>query len=123
MGPLDRKLSLGGFMKNSIEKMMLVLFLLASVYTYADGPGWTAVSEVKNLVVVASGGINVELSPDLNGCTFQSGYGPNYASIYPDHPGLNAMQSNLLAAMMSGKKVRLYLYDSNCKVVEIILVE
>ena len=53
---------------------------------------------------VASGGINVKVEPGLTGCTSQSGYGASYASVYPDHKGLNSIHSNLLAAYMSGKK-------------------
>ncbi len=97
------------------------LFVLQSMYVLADGPGWTVTSEVVEVVTVANGGINVKLSPDLAGCTSQSGYGEQFASIYPDHPALNLFQANLLAALMSGKKVQLYLIDDTCKVYEMRL--
>lgn len=108
-----------------ISKTTLAVIILAICFSnsYADGPGWTAASEVKNLVVVYTGGINVQLSPELSGCTSQSGYGQHHASIYPDHPGLNAMQSTLLAAKLGGKKVLLYLGDNTCKVLEMILTD
>ncbi len=96
----------------------LMVFVSAS---YADGPGWTVSSEVIKIIVVQSGGVNIRLSPELSGCTSQSGYGSAYASIYPDHLGLNAMHANLLAAYMSGKKVTLYLSDSTCKVGEMVI--
>jgi hypothetical protein len=85
---------------------------------FAEGPGWTGLREVVEVVTVIHGGINVRLSPELKGCDSQSGYGSRYASIFPDHKGLQLFQSNLLAAMMSGKKVNLYLGDSNCKATE-----
>ena len=85
---------------------------------YAEPKGWTNLSEVTDLVVTSNGGVNVKLSPVLSGCTSQSGYGGAYASIYPSHPGIELMQSNLLSAMMSGKKVKLYLSDDKCTVVE-----
>ena len=108
------------------KKILLVAFVGLcgfSVNTLADGPGWTIESNVELIVTVINGGINVKLSPDLNGCTSQSGYGEHFASIYPDHAGVSLFQSNLLAAMMSGKKVRLYLMDSTCKVGEMIIYE
>jgi hypothetical protein len=76
-------------------------------------------STIVKLVVTANGGINVRLSPDLTGCTSQSGYGPAFASIYPDHPGIDRLHAQLLAAYTSGKPVALYLMDSTCKVGEI----
>ncbi|WP_428604504.1 hypothetical protein [Sedimenticola sp.] len=110
-------------MKNTIKAITVLTLIASMASSFADGPGWTLESNVKNLVVVATGGINVQLSPGLSGCTSQSGYGETYASIYPDHPGLNAMHSNLLAAKMSGKKVKLYLFDNKCKAVEMILID
>jgi hypothetical protein len=88
---------------------------------FADGPGWTANSTVKKLVVTVDGGVNVRLSPELNNCVSNSGYGPYYASIYPSHPGINRIKADLLAAYMSGTPVALYLSDSTCKATEIIL--
>ena len=89
--------------------------------SWAAGPGWTAASTVTKVVVTFGGGVNVRLSPDISGCTSQSGYGANYASIYPDHPGIDRIYSGLLAAQMSGKVVALYLVDNTCKVGEILL--
>jgi hypothetical protein len=101
---------------------LLVFICLASISVdpaFAQGPGWTATGTVLNLVVTFSGGVNVRLAPDIVGCNSQSGYGPNYASIYPNHPGIERIQANLLAALMSGMPVALYLTDANCTVGEI----
>lgn len=88
------------------------MFAACAVSSWAAGPGWTANSTVIKVVIAANGGVNVRLSPDLSGCTSQSGYGPAYASIYPDHPGIDRIYSSLVAAYMSGKKVALYLSDN-----------
>ncbi len=88
----------------------------------AEGPGWTTVSTVIRLVNTANGGFNVKLSPLLTSCTSQSGYGPDYASIYPDHPGINRIKADLLSAMLTGAKVQLYFTDSTCRVWETILL-
>jgi hypothetical protein len=102
--------------------LQTIVFFLALLgllpNSYAQSSGWTALSEVTDLVVTANGGVNVKLSPVLSGCVSQSGYGGSYASIYPTHPGMDLMQSNLLAALMSGKKVALYLNDDKCTVLE-----
>lgn len=87
----------------------------------AQGPGWTVNSTVTKLVVTANGGVNVRLSPELTGCNSQSGYGPNYASIYPSHPGINRMKADLLIAYLNGTPVALYLSDNTCTAVELIL--
>jgi len=76
---------------------------------------------VQQLVVTANGGVNVLLSPSLGNCVSQSGYGPYYASVYPSHPGINRIKADLLAAYLTGKTVRLYLGDSTCTVLEMIL--
>lgn len=78
--------------------LLAVAAVLSGAPAHADGPGWTANSTVKKLVVTSSGGVNVQLQPDVQGCTSQSGYGPNYASIYPSHPGINRIKADLLAA-------------------------
>jgi len=96
-----------------------ILFILLSPLSSASG--WTEAVEVKRIVVVGTGGINVSVFPELTGCVSQSGYGANYASIYPEHKGLNSIHSNLLAAYMSGKKVSLYLANDSCKVTEMVL--
>lgn len=96
----------------------LMAGLSCSLFSNADGPGWTGARDVVEIVTVINGGINVKLSPDLSGCVSQSGYGAKYAYVKPDHPGLQIFQSNLLAAMMSGKKVSLYLGDDTCRATE-----
>ena len=89
--------------------------------THAEGPGWVGPSTVRQLVVTYNGGVNIRLTPDLTACVSQSGYGPNYASIYPTHPGLKLLKADLLAAYLAGKNVRLYFSDSNCQVTEAIV--
>ncbi len=99
----------------------IILFIVVSLVanlSFAQGPGWTDWSDVEQIIVTANGGINVRLNPELSGCVSQGGYGAQTASIYPDHPGLELFQSNLLAASMSGKKVRLYFIDDTCRVTE-----
>lgn len=96
----------------------LPLLLLISSLSMAEGPGWTTHSKVVEIVVTVTGGINVKLSPGLTGCTSQSGYGPAYASVYVDHPGLKSIHSNLLTAMASNRDVRLWFSNDQCKVGE-----
>jgi len=91
---------------------------LLAIPSFAQGPGWTAVSTVVQVVNTSNGGVNVRLSPELTGCTSQGGYGGSYASIYPDHPGLNRIKADLLLALTTGTKVSLYLNDSMCTVIE-----
>ncbi len=105
-----------------MKKLLLsVLLVSLSFPLFAAGPGWTVASEVKRLVVTHDGTINVRLTPELTGCTSFSGYGGTYASVYASHPGLKTIQSNLLAAYVSGKKVALYLSDDTCRVGEMSL--
>ena len=87
----------------------------------AQGPGWTVKSTVIRLVNTANGGVNVRLSPDLTNCVSQSGYGPSYASILPDHDGINRIKADLLYAFATGTPVSLYLADANCTVSEMTL--
>jgi hypothetical protein len=96
----------------------LVLFALAA---RADGPGWVLNRTVVNIVNTANGGFNVRLSPDLTGCTSQSGYSQHYASVYPSHPGLNRIKADLVTALVTGKQVSLYLSDNTCTVWETVL--
>jgi hypothetical protein len=98
------------------------LSLLAwTVPALAQGPGWTAASTVTRLVVTSNGGINVRLSPELSGCVSQSGYGSQYASVMPAHPGLKEIYSGLLTAYVTGTPVALYLSAEDCTVGEIAL--
>lgn len=87
----------------------------------AQGPGWYANVTVLRLVSTAQGGVNVRVSPELSGCSSQSNYGPNYASIYPDHPGINRIKADLLYAFSTGTPISLYFSDSTCKVLEMVL--
>ena len=95
--------------------------LCSATAAIADGPGWTPNATITKLVVTFSGGVNVRLNPEVSNCVSQSGYGPNYASVYPSHPGINRIKADLLAAYLSGKTISLYLSDNTCTVGEIIL--
>lgn len=90
-------------------------------HSQADGPGWTANSIITKLVVTGDGSVNVKLSPNVNNCVSVAGYGPNWASVYANHPAINRIAADLLAAYMGGKTVALYLQDNTCKVTEIML--
>ena len=87
----------------------------------ADGPGWTANSIVKKLVVTSDGGVNVLLSPQPTACVSNSGYGAGFASVYPTHPGINRIKADLLTAYATGGMVALYYSDNTCRVQEMIL--
>ena len=110
---------------------MLIQSLLINLAVYiligtsntalADGPGWSGLRTVTEVVNTNGGGINVRLSPDLNGCVSQSGYGSHYASIYPNNIGINRINADLLTAYVTGGKVALYFNDSNCTVLETII--
>lgn len=100
--------------------------LLASVFAaittaVAQGPGWTVQSTVIRLVNTSNGGVNVRLTPDLTDCVSQSGYGPSYASVLPNHPGISRIKADLLVAFTTGTRVSLYLADANCTVGEMTL--
>jgi hypothetical protein len=105
---------------------LAAITLLATTFTtiptaMADGPGWTVKSTVIRIVNTSNGGFNVRLSPDLTNCVSQSGYGPSYASVLPNHPGLNRIKADLLVAFLTGTQVSLYLGDSSCNVGETAL--
>jgi hypothetical protein len=89
----------------------------------AAGPGWTNVSTVVELINTSNGGFNVRLSPELTGCDSQSGYGSVYASVYPNHPGINRIKADLTVAFTTGAQVALYFGDSICTVAETRLIQ
>lgn len=88
--------------KSMVRIAAVLILAISTAPVVAQGPGWTANSTVAKLVVTANGGVNVRLSPELTSCVSQSGYGENYASISPNHLGINRMQADLLAAYLSG---------------------
>lgn len=98
-------------MKKIKSSLLVSLIMSISIASYAEGPGWLEWSKVAQLVITSSGGVNISLEPSLTNCVSQAGYGPAFASIYPDHPGIDRIYSALLAASMSGKRVRFYLAD------------
>jgi hypothetical protein len=102
-------------------RLALAALAATSIPAMAQGPGWTEVSTVIELVNTSNGGVNVRVSPDVTGCTSQSGYGSHYASIYPNHPGLNRIKADLTVAFATGARVALYLTDSTCTVGEMRL--
>jgi hypothetical protein len=87
---------------------------------YAES-GWIYNRMVVSLVNTANGGFNVRLSPDLTACVSQSGYGPNFASVYPTHPGISRLKADLLVGFVTGKPVSVFLSDANCTVLEMLL--
>lgn len=109
---------------NALIKFNTLLFsllgLILSVPSYAE-KGWIHSVKVDKIVVVVNGGINVKVRPDLTACTSQSGYGSNYASVYPDHPGKDQILSVLLAAKMADQQVGIWLSDDSCRIGEVVL--
>jgi hypothetical protein len=103
-----------------MKKVGIALLLFAAPVV-AQGPGWTTNSTIIRIVDTANGGVNVRLSPDVTGCTSQSGYGPNYASLYPSHPGINRIKATLLTAYSTGATVSIYLSDNTCAISEVLL--
>jgi hypothetical protein len=99
---------------------LLAGLLLFAFWTSAsaEGPGWIVNVKVKQIVNTANGGVNVRVTPDLTNCVSQSGYGPNFASIYPSSPGISRIKADLLVAYVTGDVVSLYLSDSTCTVTE-----
>jgi hypothetical protein len=108
-------------MKRSGRALAFSLLLTMAHPTIAQGPGWTEVGKVIRIVNTSNGGFNIRMSPELTGCTSQSNYGPNYASVLPSHSGLNRIKGDVLVAFTTGTDIRLYLTDSNCTVGEMVL--
>lgn len=106
--------------KYSLQALLFSILACCSVTSNAE-QGWIYTAKVVKIVTTLNGGINVRLQPELTACTSQSGYGPNYASLYPDHPGISKITSVLLAAYMADKTVSIYLTDSTCKIGEVVL--
>jgi hypothetical protein len=106
--------------KCSFQALLLSILAFYSVFSNAE-QGWITTAKVIKIVATNNGGINVRISPELTGCTSQSGYGPNYASLYPDHLGKDKITSILLAAYMADKTVAIYLTDGTCKIGEVEL--
>lgn len=116
-------------MKSTSHPLKSLLGVLCAVFplvliapaVQAAQKGWTSNSTIVTLAVTGDGGVNVRLSPELEGCVSNYGYGPTFASIYPSHPGINRMKADLLAAYLTGRTVALYLIDGTCRVDELIL--
>ena len=105
-------------------KLRLIFLIITFIFannSFADNSGWTANVTITKLVVTQNGGVNVRVSPDLTNCVSQSGYGPNFASVYPTHPGIDKIQAMLMMAYSQGVKVSLWLSDNNCTVGEVIV--
>jgi len=108
-------------MKRAIGIAAASILAAITAEAYAEPVGWVSNRTVVALVNTGNGGFNIRLSPDLTGCVSQSGYGPNYASVYPSHAGLNRIKADMLTALATGKPVSLYLSDNNCTVAETML--
>ncbi|MES2318075.1 MAG: hypothetical protein V4631_11340 [Pseudomonadota bacterium] len=108
-----------------MKKVLVSLIALTSAALITSSAvaesGWIVTAKVIRVVGTINGGINVRLSPELTSCVSQSGYGPNYASLYPSHAGKDKIASILLAAYLSEKPVAIYLTDSNCTIGEVEL--
>lgn len=100
---------------------ILTLLAMLPWIASAQGPGWVYNLKVVRIVTVSTGGINVRFSPDLSGCTSQSGYGAIFGSIYPNHVGINRMKADLLYAYATGDFVSVYLGDNTCMITEMFL--
>ena len=87
----------------------------------AGQTGWIVSAKVKTIVATGNGGIDFRLIPELSGCASQSGYGPTYASVYPDNAAIKNIQSILLAAYLADKPVAVWFSDANCTVGEVEL--
>ncbi len=107
--------------KSFLQMLSAALLVSASASSIAASPGWIVSAKVVRIVATVQGGINFRLSPELSGCTSQSGYGPLYASVYPTHPGIQNIHSILLAAYMADKPVGVYFNDDKCTVMEVEL--
>lgn len=108
--------------KSSFQILLLSIFAFYSASSSAQGR-WITSAKVVKIVATINGGINVRLSPELEGCTgnSQSGYGLLYASLWPDHAGKDKITAIFLAAYMADKPVAIYLTDSSCRIGEVEL--
>ncbi len=104
-----------------LSKLLTIMLLLLSSANALAAGRWVQNVKVRNLVVVNSGGVNVRVTPDLSGCTSQSGYGAKYASLMTTHPGIERIHAVLLSAYMADKTVSLWLSDEACTIGEIKL--
>ena len=103
-----------------ISLFSIAIFAFTSISAHAQ-TGWIKQAKITKIVGVSNGGINVRITPELTGCTSQSGYGSRYASLYPDHKGKEEILSIMLAAYMADKTIAIYLSDDTCKILEVEL--
>jgi len=108
-------------MKKLFIKWFLLITCLLITSTASAEQGWILSAKVIKIVATFNGGINVRLSPELTSCVSQSGYGPLYASLYPDHAGMDRIYSILLTAYLSDKPVAIYFVDNTCRIGEVEL--
>ena len=99
----------------------VTLGMAFSLPVAAEGPGWSPNSTVLKIVTTYDGGINVLISPTPTNCISNSGYGPNYVSIYPNHPGINRIKADLLTAYLTGGAIAVYYANDKCTVNEVSL--
>lgn len=95
--------------------------LLVAGLAQAASKGWMQNVVVEKIVNTADGGVNVYVKPKLEGCVSNSGYGPNYASVYPSHPGLKNIKHDLTISLLTGTPISIYFDDNTCRVQETIL--
>ncbi len=101
--------------------LISIIFIGISSFCIAEGPGWYSTTKVKRIVVVVNGGVNVKFENGTTNCTSLSGYGKRYASVHPDHPGLDRIYSILLGAYMADKDVQVHFADDTCRINEVVL--
>lgn len=105
-----------------MKKIILLIALIAQAsFCFAEGPGWYPATKVKRIVVIVNGGVNVKFENETKNCASLSGYGKRYASVYPEHPGLDRIHAILLAAYMADKEVQVHFADDTCKINEVVI--
>ncbi|AIW18804.1 hypothetical protein F0267_23165 [Vibrio coralliilyticus] len=107
--------------KNGVIGIAIGVMLTFCSSNASAEKGWITQAKITKVVGVFNGGVNIRITPELTGCTSQSGYGASYASLYPDHEGKDQILSILLAAYMADKTVAIYLSDDTCKIYEVEL--
>lgn len=108
-------------MKKLIVALSFICTLVLNAPASGGQQGWVPNAKITRIVATVNGGINIRLTPELSGCVSQSGYGPLYASLHPDHPGKDQIHSILLAAYMSNTPIAVYFNDDKCTIMEVEL--
>lgn len=97
------------------------IYFLLSAFCSAQEAGWFEASKIKRIVITTNGGINIKLVKSVSGCSSLSGYGGAYASVHPDHPGIERIYSLLLTAYIAEQEVQFHFADETCKINEVVI--